>query len=279
VIDHKNKFHDLGRLVYGLAGIVLGIIGLVWRDFAAVWQPLENLGAGGTQREAIAIGYACAFLVAGTATLWRRSAAFGFLVLASLHFIAALGWIPRIIALPGIYGVWNGFFELLSLATAGVVGYACLAPLTSTWKQTIQLGCQLFGVCVISFGVAHFTAIAETAGMVPKWLPPGPESWARATGIFHMLAGVAILTGAQAALASRLLTAMMFVFGVLVWVPALFARPDSHFTWAGNAITFALAGAAWVVADALGTRHSVNQRTHAPERELGRRGGVPLRYR
>ena len=45
-----------------------------------------------------------------------------------------------------------------------------------------------------------------TVPLVPKWLPPSREFWAYATGIGHIAAGVAILTGVQARLAAVLLT-------------------------------------------------------------------------
>lgn len=243
----RELFHDLGRLVYGLAGIVLGVIGLLARDFAAVWQPLENLGVG-AHRETVACIYAAAFLAAGVAAMWRRTARAGLLALASLHFISLLGWIPRIIGRPTIYGVWNGFFELFSLVVAGLVAYAVLAPSSASTTRLIRAGRVLFGICAISFAVGHFTAIPETASMVPGWLPPGRPFWAWATGVFHLLAGLAIVSGIQAALAARLLTVMMLGFGALVWVPILVAKPV-HFSWAGTAITLALAAAAWVIAD------------------------------
>lgn len=237
---------DLGRLVYGFAGIVLGVIGLIARDFAAVWQPLENLGVD-SNRETVAVIYAAAFLAAGAAAMWSRTARAGVLALAALHFISALGWIPRIIGRPTIYGVWNGFFELFSLVVAGVVAYALLTSRPWT-TQTVRAGRVLFGVCAISFAVGHFTAIPETASMVPGWLPPGQRFWAWATGVFHLLAGLALVSGVHAALAARLLTVMMLGFGALVWLPILVGKPV-HFSWAGTAITLALASAAWVIAD------------------------------
>ena len=39
----QTESRDFGRYAYGLAGIALGILGLIYRDFAAVWQPIENL--------------------------------------------------------------------------------------------------------------------------------------------------------------------------------------------------------------------------------------------
>jgi uncharacterized membrane protein YphA (DoxX/SURF4 family) len=253
VFEQKTAVHDLGRWVYGLAGIALGIIGLVSRDFAAVWQPLENLGAA-SHRAAIAVVFAAALFCAGTATLWRRTAPIGFLALTVLHSLSALGWIPRIAGNPGTFGVWNGLSEQLALVCAGVVGYACLLPPTSRWKgRVVQTGCLVFAACAVSFAFGHFTAIRETTSFVPAWIPPGQRFWAWATGIFHLLAGLAIASGLQAALASRLLTAMMVGFGVLVWAPMLIVEP-SHFNWAGNAINLALTGAAWVIADSIANR-------------------------
>lgn len=248
MFEQKAAFRDLGRVVYGLAGVALGIIGLVWRDFAAVWQPLENLGAA-SHRAVIAVIFAAAFLCAGGATIWRPTAPIGFLALAVLHFISALGWIPRILGNPGIFGVWNGFCEQFALVCAGVVGYASLSALTSPWKErATRTGRLFFAVCAVAFAFGHFTAIPEAAAFVPKWIPPGQRLWAWATGVFHLLAGLAIGSGVQAALASRLLTAMMIGFGVLVWAPMVIATPN-HFNWAGNAINLALVGAAWVIAD------------------------------
>lgn len=255
MLERKDALHDVGRLVYGLSGIALGILGLVWRDFAAVWQPLENLGAGGARRATIACVFAGAFLLAGAATLWRRTAAMGFLGLASLHLISTLGWIPRVMGNPRIYGVWNGISEQLSLVAAGVVGFATLASLPyETKARTIQIGTIVFGICVVSFAFGHFTAIPETAGFVPKWVPGGQMFWAWATGVFHLLAGLAILSGVQAVLASRLLVVMMLGFGAFVWVPMLLAKSSEHFRWAGTAITLALAAAAWVVSDSIAAR-------------------------
>jgi hypothetical protein len=51
-----------------------------------------------------------------------------------------------------------------------------------------------------------------------------------------------------------LLTAMLVVFGALVWMPALLAQPREHMVWAANSINLALIGAAWAVADSIASR-------------------------
>lgn len=93
--------------------------------------------------------------------------------------------------------------------------------------------------------------LRATADYVPKWIP-GQMFWAITTTVAFGLAAIAILWGRQALLAARLLTAMILLFGLLIWLPALFADPHSHFNWAGNAQNLAIGGSAWILADYLG---------------------------
>jgi uncharacterized membrane protein len=249
---------NLGSHGYGLAGIALGVIGLVWGDFATVWQPIQALGSV-PHREALAYIAAVCLLLAGATIQWRRTAQAGAVLLAILYFIFALFWVPRVIGYPRIFGTWGGFLQELSLVAAAVVVYASLAPRGSAQAvRTAQIGRLLFGICVLSFGLEHFSALPQTADMVPKWIPPGQHFWAVTTGVAFLLASVAILSGVLAVLASRLLTVMLAIFGALVWAPALFAHLLEHTVWAGNAINLAVVGAAWIVADSAASRHAHN---------------------
>ena len=138
--------------------------------------------------------------------------------------------------------------------------------MSATWPR---IGRLVYGVAAIALGVIglrwgdfatvwqpvqptepHRTALSQTAEMVPRWLPPDQRFWAIVTGACHLLAAAALLTGIRAQLAARLLTVMLLGFGALVWAPRLVANPGVHMTWAGNAVNLAIAGAAWVVADA-----------------------------
>jgi predicted tellurium resistance membrane protein TerC len=76
--------------------------------------------------------------------------------------------------------------------------------------------------------------------------------WAITTTVFFALAAVALLTNRLALLATRLLTLMLVIFGLLVWIPLLLSAPHSHTNWSENAETFAIAGTAWILADLLG---------------------------
>lgn len=268
----RTAFSNLGVHVYGLGAVALGLVGLAWGDFATVWQPIQALPFTVPHRTALAYVAAACLLSAGVAIQWRRSAPAGLLVLAILYFIFALLWLPRVVGYPLIFGTWGGFLEELALVIAAVVVYTSLPPHGSAGaSRTARIGHLSFGVCAVAFGLNHFFAIPQTAEMVPGWIPPGRQFWAVATGVFHLLAGVAILTGVLDVLGSRLLTAMLVTFGALVWAPALFAQPREHMVWAGNAVNLALIGAAWVVADSIADhrrRARVQERHDAPDASL-----------
>jgi uncharacterized membrane protein YphA (DoxX/SURF4 family) len=272
-ISTRRVLSNAGIHVYGLGAIALGLVGLVWGDFAAVWQPVP---ATTPHRAALAYITAVLLLVGGAAVLGRRTAQAGVVVLAILYFIFALLWLPRVVGYPQIFATWGGFLELFSVVTAALVVYACLAQGDSAWAdRTARIGRFLYGVCVLSFALDHFFALKETAKMVPAWIPPGQQFWAVGTGIFHLLAGIAILSGVLDVLASRLLTAMLIAFGALIWAPALFATPHEHFVWAANAINLALAGAAWVIADYVANGHE--QLQSQPDSGGGRRRDIAAR--
>ena len=237
-----------GVRVYGLAAILLGAIGMKWGDFAAVWQPVPE---GLAHRGALAYLAAILFLCAGLAVQFERTRAAGALVLGLLYVPYALLWARRVVGFPQMIGTWSGTGEQVALVTAGPLAWEQFARRGKGSVRGLAVVCRiLFGLSFVSLALVHWIALKETAGFVPKWIPPGQRFWAIATGVFHMMAGVAIGSGLLGKLAGRLLTAMIAGFGLLIWLPALVASPKDHFVWCANAVNLALLGAAWVVADA-----------------------------
>lgn len=236
---------NLGRHTYGIAAIVLGLIGLWWRDFATTWQPVPPDIPG---RSLLAVSIALLLILAGFAVQFRRSMQVGAVALGAIYLVFVLLWLNRAIGLPFVFGMWLGTAEQLAL----VVGAAVIVTVNDLEASRSVAFCRLlFGICLLAFGTAHFIYVSETAAMVPAWLPPTARFWALATGAAHVLGGIALLLDRLAWLAARLVTAMFVIFGLLVWLPQLAANPSAHLIWGGNAVNFALVGAAWVLADAI----------------------------
>jgi uncharacterized membrane protein len=251
----RRALSNLGIHVYGLGAAAFGLVGLVWSIFASPWWPVQALPFSLPHREALAYIVAAGLLLGGVAMQWRRTAQAGVVVLTILYLMPALMWLIRVVGSPRSFGPWGEFLQDFSLVAAGMVAYSFLAPRNTLWTlRAAQIGCFLYGICVVSYGLVHFFSLSGTARMVPKWIPPGQHFWAVATGVFDLLAAIAILTGVLAVLASRLLTVMLIGFGALVWAPFLFIAPHKQIVWAGNAINLAFIGAAWVVADSIASR-------------------------
>jgi uncharacterized membrane protein len=248
VIVERKLFSRAGIYVFGATAVALGAIGFAWSDFATSWQ---RVGPGVPHRELLAWIAALVEVCGGLAIFWRRTARAGAAILTLLYGVFVALWLARVAVAPGTFDNWGNVFEELSLVIAGLVLCAALAPRDSPWAGREALISRLYGICVVSFGLAHFIYLSGAASFVPKWIPPGGTFWAATTGACFLLAALAILTGIQAVLASRLLTTMIVLFEILVWAPRLFTTPHDHFSWSGNGICLVLAGAAWVVSDSI----------------------------
>jgi uncharacterized membrane protein YphA (DoxX/SURF4 family) len=239
-----------GWRLYGLGVMAFGILCLAWGDFI-LGQPVPK---GFPDRTALAYAAAAFMLVAGAAVEWRRTVAWGAAALTAYYaFIVVILMNGRVVlAHYAEFGTYSGAAEELAITAGGLIVYAATAKIDAALAARLtRVGQLAFGVCALLFGGAHFFYMNLTVPLVPKWLPPTQEFWAYATGIGHIAAGIAILTGVQARLAAILLTAMFASFTLLVHGPMLLADPSSHMIWTENALNLALTGAAWVVADSL----------------------------
>ena len=244
----RGIMSNLGLYVYGGAAIFLGLLGLVSGDFATTWQ---NVGPNFPLRVPLAYLTSVIELAAGIALLLPRTARAGALTLTIVYSIFTLIWVPKAFVNLGNYDPIGNVFEEFSLVAAGLVLCAIFSPAGSSIARRRPFFVLLVGICPISFGIAHIIDMPGLLGWIPGWLPPTKMFWAYVTTLGFFGAAVAILTGIMAPLASRLLTAEIVVFELLVWIPKLYAAPRDHFNWAGNAICIALAGASWVVSDSI----------------------------
>lgn len=250
--DHQsrngNVLSNLGIFVYAGGAIFLGLLGLVSGDFATTWQHVD---AHMPLRAPLAYVTAAVELSAGLSLLWRRTARFGALTLTIVYSVFTIVWVPSYLANLRNFDPLGNFFEEFSLVVAGCVLFASLSA-TGSWVARHEgLLARFYGLSAISFGVGHIYYMPGILTWIPGWLPPSRIFWVYVTTIGFFLAAAAILTGIMDRLASRLITAEVLSFEVLVWIPKLVAGPHDHFNWAGNAISVVLVGAPWVVADSI----------------------------
>lgn len=239
-----------GWRVYGLGVMAMALLCLAWGTFDTGQPVPKDFPA----RTVLAYVAAAFMFVAGAAVEWRRTVTWGaaaltgyytLIVIILMNGYAALGHFAE-------YGTYEILAEQVAIAAGGLIVYAANARIDPALAARLtRLGQLAFGVCTLVFGEAHFVYMNLTAPLVPKWLPPSQEFWAYATGLGHIVAGVAILTGVRARLAAILLTAMYASFTLLVHGPMLLANPSSHWIMSENAVNIALTGAAWVVAHSL----------------------------
>jgi len=241
----KTAWH--GRIVFGAAAVLFGVIALLWHD-AETWQTLRQIWS---LPFGVVIGECLmgAQIAGGIAMQHPRSARMAAAILCVVYVCFSLACIPSIARTPGVYAAYGSFFEQFCLLCGAVALYAATDTSAAAKAALARLARLGLGVCAISFTVSQVVYFGFTAELVPKWIPPSQKFWAILTTIAFALAAVALLLNLRARLAARLLTLMLLLFGVLVWIPRVIGHPEAHGNWSECALTFLIAGAAWIVAN------------------------------
>ena len=249
-IAKNTQRAGLGSLVYAAGVVAIALVNLALSEFDPT-QPVPASLPG----KMFFLYLASSFMVtAGLAIAWRRTTTLGAAAL-TIYFsvVVALLMNGRIVfSNYSVYGAYFGAVEGVALAAPALIIYGGAAELDSTISERLtRVSRFAFGLCALFFGGAHFVYLNNTVPLVPHWLPPSPMFWAYATGVFHIAAGLALLTNIMARVAAILLTIMYAVFTLLVHIPLLISDPSKHFFWTENALNLALVGCAWVIADSL----------------------------
>ncbi|HEY7995157.1 MAG TPA: hypothetical protein VID24_13170 [Candidatus Eremiobacteraceae bacterium] len=236
----------LGCLVFAASTVLFGVIALTWHD-ADTWQTpfrILSLPFGAVIGDCLMV----ALIAGGIGVLFPRTDRTASVVLVVVYSLLALAGVPAILAAPATYVSYVGFFEQLAMVCGAVALYAATeadAAQSAVLGRVARLG---LGLCAVSFTLAQIFYLHFTATLVPTWIPPDQTFWAVLTTVAFALAAVAIVVNRQARLATRLMTLMLALFGLLIWVPAVIAHPEAHGDWSEFALNFQITGAAWIVA-------------------------------
>ncbi|HEY1897241.1 MAG TPA: DoxX family protein [Terracidiphilus sp.] len=252
------RIASVGHAVFAATMIALGVLGLFMGlnggDFTPIWSPVPK---GVPAREVLV--YLCAFIsvASGIGLLWQRTATLAARVLLAWLLVWWLLFrLPEIVLAPNVDTLWSGCGETPVMIASAWVLYDWFASdwdrkrlAFATGDEGLRIARVLYGVAMIPFGVAHFIYLKHTAELVPGWLP-WHVAWAYFTGVAFLEAGVAVITGVYAQLASALSALQLGLFLLLVWVPIMMAAGSrSAFQWNETIVSWALMAGAWVVAD------------------------------
>jgi hypothetical protein len=236
----------MGRHLFGAAALALGVASLALH--------LQLVSSWTLPGRAVFLDVTAAAQIAGgLAIQFPRFVRSGALILFAVYGIFACTLVPEIFAHPSVYASWGDVFYSLGLVVGAVVASALASSSASEPQTAASAAIIVFGLCNISYAIEQLEFFARTVSLVPKWVPFGGSFWTIATTIAFAIAGVSLLIRYKALLASRLLTVMLLIFGITIWIPMLITQPGQPGNWSEGLETFALAGAAWIVADFLAT--------------------------
>jgi uncharacterized membrane protein len=240
------------------AGMIgLGILALIYGDFALVWQPVAPWVPG---RTALAYGSGLVMLLGGVGLLFETTSASAARILFAYLIVWLLLKVPALVVAPRMEAVWLGAGELAVLLAGGWVLFARLAGLRegsafrfATGENGVRMARILFAISLIPIGLSHIVYVKQTAEFVPAWLPLRTV-WAYLTGIGQIACGLGVLFSVYPRLAAMAEAGMLSLFTLLVWGPAILAKPTARLPWTAFFISWAIAAGAWVVASNIATK-------------------------
>jgi hypothetical protein len=168
-----------GRLALAAGMSGAGALCIVFASLDPHWQrPPPDLNTA-----LLAYANGAILFAASAALVTQKTAKYGGYALAAFLLLWIVGFnIPRVLA--GAEAAW--------LAPAEVLAVACGAWLATGAEQGKRIVQVLFGLCCITFGVAHFLYLEFTASMIPAFIPfhmafaasPAPATSRRASASF-----------------------------------------------------------------------------------------------
>src|SRR5438046_5934987 len=113
--------------------------------------------------------------------------------------------------------------------------------------KIMPFGRLFFAIPMAVFGSEHFTATASLATLVPRWIP-AHVFWVYLVGLAFLCAALSIAILVKARLAATLVGMTMFIFVLVMDMPAVAANPHNRFFWALALRQLAFSGGAFAFA-------------------------------
>jgi uncharacterized membrane protein len=266
-----NRDQQPALTAFAIGMIGLGILALIYGDFAMVWQPVPVFPG----RMAVAYIAGVIMLFGGVGLLFRATAAWSARILFPYLILWLLLKVPALAVAPGMEAVWLGFGELAVLFAGGWMLFAHMADLRNesalsflTTEESVYAARMVFAVWLIPIGLSHIFYVKATADLVPAWLP-FREGWAYLTGAGQIACGLGVLLSILPRMAAFIEAAMIGLFTILVWAPRVVAAPKTRLPWTAFFISWAIASAAWLVAQNVSAKQPVSEKKFQTAQNFG----------
>lgn len=258
-----NRTHQLARIFFATGIISVGALPLVYGYQVLLFLPTPPAWTVWLRPVGVASGIL--MLATGAGLLFERSAPLATRILLPFLLLWTLTRVQAPIVDPIREISWFAIGEVGVLAAGALVMFARLDGAGAgsrlqafAAEQGPTVARILVGFSAVTFGLSHFFEFhARTVSLVPHWLPH-PEFWADVMGGAQVAAGLGATFAIYPRLSVAAEAAMMTAFALLVWVPAVIAKPGVQSNWAEFLFTWALAGAFWVVAQGMAARATLD---------------------
>jgi uncharacterized membrane protein len=201
-------------------------------------------------------------LLGGVGLLLSSTVAWSTRILFPYLIVWLLLKAPALFVAPQMEAVWLGFGEIAVLMTGGWVLFAKMADLPdgsplkiATSEKSVRIAQMFFAVWLIPIGLSHIVYVQATVDLVPAWLPYR-VGWAYLTGAGQIACGLGVLFSIFPRAATWAEAGMISLFTLLVWAPKIVAAPHTRLNWTAFFISWAIASAAWVVAQNIAPRRT-----------------------
>lgn len=248
-----NRYRQLARMTFAAGMMGTGVLPLVYGYQVLVFQPVP---AWVPWPHALGMAAGILMIVTGAGLLFARTARTSIRVLLPFLLLWTLTRVPVVFSQPLREISWFAIGEIAVLAAGALVVFMQQAGLREgstlqvvTAKHGMRAACLLLGLSLVTYGLSHFFEFRlRTISLVPAWLP-FRAGWAYLVGAGQVACGLGLVFGVYPRLAAAVEAAMLGLFTILVWVPAVIGKPGLPSNWVEGVITAALAGAVWVVAE------------------------------
>jgi uncharacterized membrane protein YphA (DoxX/SURF4 family) len=247
-----ENFSRFGRVLFGMGMLGFGALNLAYALPVPGIEPIPERFAASAF---LTYATACVLIVGGIATwfdaLRPRLAAITLGVMLFL-WLTLLN-LPMMVTHIHNGSIWTSAFECLVLCcSAWILAYRLSDsshPISHDRLRSIAaLARYGFGISLPVFGALHFIYWEYVASVIPTWIPGSPVFWTYFTGCAHVAAGLAILSGVKARLASICLGTMFTSWVLIVHIPRVFARPHDHAEWTSLLVAIGMSGGGWLMA-------------------------------